>query len=139
MCSTVLMTLTSFCGHIFFLHRGTREHSNFWTFFHRYRQFQSRHASGSKDKKEKDDGMFNIGSIDGVSHANAHTQTGHSTSSSSPKFGLPREYNRSYRIGFSVVPLTWHTSLEKYRIGDRTKERESPPSKWTICTSSGQH
>ena len=31
-----------------FLLRGSREHADFWTFFRRYEQFQSRHRTSQK-------------------------------------------------------------------------------------------
>lgn len=75
------------------LFRGSRDHSDFWTFFKRYQQFTSRNASSSRERSEE-------GSHGGSGHKKLHK----SDQQVSPKFGLPRMYDRSYRIGFSVVP-----------------------------------
>ena len=66
--------------------RGSKEHSDFWSFFHHYHKFSSQHGEVGKEHSKHDE-----------------YDPKRKTDLSS-KFGLPRVYDRSYRIGFSVVP-----------------------------------
>ena len=58
--------------------------------------------------------------------------TGESSKSSkdkseSPKFGLPRAYDRSYRIGFSVVPPDLAYKLRKLQDSRKDEGRGESP------------
>ena len=81
--------------------RGSPEHAEFWNFFQRYRQFQARRPrsrhEGGRERKE---------------------------GPKSPRFGLPRDYDRSYRISVSVVTpdLAYRLRRVQERREDEGKE-----------------
>jgi hypothetical protein len=87
-----------------FFSRGRPELSEFWAFFTRFRQFQTRHSTGpSSSSQPKKEGEL------------------------SEKFGLPRVYDKSYRIPLSVVTpdLSYKLRREHERREDGGKKASS--------------
>ena len=97
---TVLLIFALSCSD-----RGSPEQADFWNFFQRYRQFQSRRP---RSKRERE-GEWEEGP-------------------KSPRFGLPRDYDRSYRISLSVVTpdLAYRLRRVQERREDEGRQGQEP-------------
>ena len=84
------------------MYRGSQEHSNFWTFLHRYVQFTSRHSRSAAESLSSGSSSSTKGK--GKGRSLTSEEAGPSSEDVTPKFGLPTTYDRSYRIGLSVMP-----------------------------------
>ena len=60
-------------------------------------------------------------------HSDGQSSSSRRDNHTSPKFGLPRMYDRSYRISFSVVPpdLAYKLRMAHDRRTEKRKERET--------------
>lgn len=85
--------------------RGSKEHTDFWSFFHHYQKFSSQHSTVHKEALDEHD-------------------QGSNSKNLASKFGLPQAYDRSYRIGFSVVPPDLSYQLRRLQERRRDEGRK---------------
>ena len=103
-----------------YTHRGSKEHTDFWTFLQRYQRFTSTHSatpsssSSSSSKSSK-------------GQSSKHRKKDSDREDVTPKFGLPRTYDRSYRIGLSVMPPDLAYRLRGVQERRRQEGRRDSP------------
>ena len=79
--------------------RGSKEHYGFWPFFYRYQKFQSKNESQRASTEEEGQLVCTLS----VLFSQSFIIDGNK-SKSSGKFGLPTQYDKSYRINFVIKP-----------------------------------
>lgn len=96
---------------VVFHRRGSKEHHGFWPFFYRYQKFQSK----NKSERVCSEGEGRVTRLCSPRSSRTFTTTlGNDRKSKvTGRFGLPTQYDKSYRINFVIKPPLRSNAKEK--------------------------